>query len=357
MTKQTIQRAYETVHPDDAARERMLEKLLSASTRLPERECKLYKQAWKIAVVIAAALCMIGCAAVYVLRLQDMKIAETTGTKYYNAKGELAEPTEVTKNVLSMHGLSGTPTYLAHQEWYVFLESYDPEGKLFLEAEENPIEIPEAYEAYDVYNQEMMDKVDEIAEKYGLNLLGALAVFQRWESDIFYEALGIDTLLAPGGEAVIEDSSGYFYEAGNFKTEFHMTMPKKNGNCPYEMLNTIYYSKAENFDMLYFGVDETENWKQWDYTTAQGAEVLIAFSPSTRGAVIICNREDALIYVHVDAYHQSGYDWETNTYTDIAYMTRRQLEQVADALDFGLTVHDVDMELARSKLAKFMNEE
>lgn len=306
------------------------------------------KRGLLVAAVIALAALLVGCAVVYALRLQDLKIAETDMEipAHFNEAGERVESTQVSGQVLTLHGLEGSSAYLAHQEWFAFLESYDPDGTLLAAAEENPVDIPEAYEAYSVYTQEMMDKVDEIAQKYDLKLLGAFAPFQRYERDVFYEALGIDSLLVPGSEAVIaQEASGYFYEGGNFSVDFTMTMPEEEGQWSYEMRNSMYYSKTDYFDRVYLTLGDLDDWEQWNYTTKNGSDVLIVQHKDGGNAWIFCAREDAVIAVRVEG--------ECPKEDTTVRMTGEQVERIVDEIDFSLVVGDVDIDIAREKLEKF----
>ena len=310
---------------------------------------------WLIAAIIAAMVFMMGCAVAYYLRLQEMKIADTAGTQYIDEHGKLVISDDSGRTVITLHGINGSPTFLAAQEWYLFTENYDVDGQKYMDAEQNPIEIPEAYEGYSIYNQEMKDKVDEIAQKYNLDLLGAFAPFQKSERRIFYEATGIDSLLIPDSTATVEKESGYFYEAGNFKVDFHMKMTDSNDAWPYTMLNTIYYSEADNFDRVYFVTDGLQKWDQWSYTTAGGQEVLIAVNASGYGAKVMYNRDDAMIYVSIENYHVTEWSATDSEPQNAIAMTKEQLEQVVDQIDFSLVVQQVNIELAKEKISRFEN--
>jgi len=313
------------------------------------------KRVWLIAAIIAAMVFLMGCGVAWYLSLQQMQIATTAGTQYIDTHGELVISDDAGRSVITVHGTAGSPAFLAAQEWYLFTENYDVDGSKYEAAQENPMEIPEAYEAYSIYNQEMKDKADEIVRTYDLNLLGAFAPFQRSERKVFYEATGIDSLLRPGAAAAIEKESGYFYEAGNFNVEFHMKMTGSNP-WPYDMLNSIYYSKPDNFDRVYFVADSTEKWEQWAYTTSGGAEVLIAVNSTGYGAKAICCREDAMIYVSIENYFVTDWSAEEIGPENTVFMTREQLEQVVDQIDFSLAVESVDMTLAKEKLSRFQTE-
>ena len=313
------------------------------------------KRSWIIAAIIVAMVFMMGCGVAWYLSLQQMQIATTAGTQYIDAHGELQISDDAGRSVITVHGTAGSPAFLAAQEWYLFTENYDVDGTKYEEAQEYPLEIPEAYEAYSIYNQEMKDKVDEIVGKYDLNLLGAFAPFQRSERRVFHEATGIDSLLRPGSTATIDKESGYFYEAGNFKVEFNMKMTGSN-QWPYTMLNSIYYSKPNNFDRVYFVADSTEKWEQWAYTTSSGEEVLIAVNATGYGAKAICCREDAMIYVSIENYFVTDWSAEEIGPENTVFMSREQLENVVDQIDFSLAVDSVDIALAKEKLSRFQME-
>lgn len=309
-----------------------------------------------IAALIALMLLLVGCTAL-IWNLRQMRIAEIHNEEmtFVDFHGNLATSPEYSYEVFSLHGLQGTPTYLAHQEWFDFQETYDPDGTLMIAADNKPMDVPEAYEAYNPYTQEMIDKIDEIVKKYNLKLLGAFAPFQRWETEIFRKATGIDTFLVENSPAQIELGSGYFYEGGNFSLTFDMTMPKEDGAWPYPMLNSVYYSKADYFDRVYWAIGDTTRWEQWSYTTKSGHTLLILSYKDGGDARIFHMRDDAIITYSIEG--QYGYDYNniTNEYETVIYMTKDQLKQIVDQLDFSLRVDNVDIAYAKENLERFIH--
>ena len=71
------------------------------------------KRIWLIAAIIALILCLVGCAVIYVLSLEDMAFGNSV-QEYYDGSTE-----EVT--LLSLQGIKGTPGYQATKEWYAWL--------------------------------------------------------------------------------------------------------------------------------------------------------------------------------------------------------------------------------------------
>ena len=349
MKRRSVVRAYENICPDEEARERMLKNILLSSEIPPagkdERLMKKKMRPMMLVAIIAAAIMLMG-SAVVVMTLQDLKIGEHSYKEesYIDDLENNVGETEFVQEILSLHGIVNTPTYLAHQEWFEFYEEYRANHELT--KEENYFIPPEKYHAYFVFNQEMMDKVDEIAAKYNLKLLGAVADFQREESNVFYQAVGVDSYLKTNSVAVIVNESGYFYQEGNFKVEFDLIMPDKEQYWALPVYGSIYYSECDNFDTISFYINDPDNIEQWNYVTNAGDELLIINSESKGYALVFCVRSDAVIYIRLQTAYPSPDAPDTT-------MTARQIEQIAEQFDYTLKVETVDMDLAREKLEYF----
>ena len=124
------------------------------------------RKLWLIAAVIALALLLVGCAVVYVLRLQDMAFGQETQEAF---EGDIRNRT-----LLSLQGVKGTPGYQATKEWYEWLQTYDTDMSIYHSEEAFSEDFGDDYYAYNLYTREMKDKLDEICAKYHLNLLGKM---------------------------------------------------------------------------------------------------------------------------------------------------------------------------------------
>lgn len=348
MKRQSVRNAYRNIRPSDEAKERMLQNIL-LSSEIPsagkdERIVRKKMKPLVIAAIIAAMIMLMGCAVV-VITMQDLKLGERTSKgEILDSEGNVLVERELVQHVLSLHGMINSPTYLAHQEWFEFYEEYSENHEIT--EEENFFVPPEEYQAYPVYNQELMDKVDEIAEKYSLKLLGACAYFQRWESDIFYLATGVESYLTPDSVATTENQSGYFYQEGNFKVEFDLLMPDGKQYWNHPVYGSIYYSKADNFDTIPFYINDPNNIEQWNYITEAGNELLILYSEFGKYALVFCVNADSMIYIRFDTHYE-------NADGKITHMTKHQIEQIAEQFDYSLKVESVDMDLAKEKLGQF----
>ena len=172
MKEQKIKQAFDSVALTQQEKDALLQNILSASGHRPaERKRTMkYRKTLLIAAIITAMAIFMGCA-VAVLSTKQLKLDEyeTTASAWIDADGERHEATEVTKTVLSFQGLENTPEQKAAKEWYEFCKGYDTDHSIYMAAQ-GKFQAPEEYDAYDVYSQEMVDKLDEIAKKYDLKL-------------------------------------------------------------------------------------------------------------------------------------------------------------------------------------------
>lgn len=110
------------------------------------------RRLWLLAAVISLLLLLVGCAVVYVMRLQELKIGENTviEPEHYGVNWVVIEAEEKTYEILSVQGFADSPNQLAVKEYRNYLESINTDT---------------------VSDDEMAVKQLEIAEKYGLKLL------------------------------------------------------------------------------------------------------------------------------------------------------------------------------------------
>lgn len=346
MMRQQIKEAYDRIDPSREEKDKMLLNILSAASGSEPAERNVtMKRFWKKPVMMAATIALMVIlmgSAVVALKASDMKMGERSYTEaaHFNEDGEIVPETVVTKDVLSLQGIQGSVNQQAAKEWYDFEESYDPDGTLMAAADQSNFQVPDDYQAYFVYNQEMMDKVDEICEKYGLKLAGKQLLVQYYQDEIFYEALGIGGMFRDEAEVKMGSGAGYFYECGNFNFEFDFALTDSNATWNHEVWASMRYNDKEYFDTVYLAVGDVK--EQWNYTCADGTVVLMVnLGDSVR---IFCDREDTFISARI----------ETNWYNDdgsVDTMSKADMELVAEALNFGIQPQKPDMASAEKKLA------
>ena len=300
-----------------------------------------------IAAIVAIMLLLVGCAVVYLLSMQEIKLGEEQATydvyDYDPQTGEavafVGTKTE-TQQVLTLAGLSGTPASQAAQEWFVFRQSYDPDREIQKSMWGNEPEFPEAYYGYGLYSQDMKDKLDEILTKYDLKLRGKKIEFQT--SKLLFQALGVESVLNPDSEAGMQSIYGNYYESGNLDVYFEITLPGEIGNEPEKTRGILYYRPKDCF-IPDTAVLQEAQWEEWNYTTASGDKVLIIRSDDSGSAWIFSDTGRYTASLHLDIIRRIYEETENGTpVAKFDLMSKAQLEQVADAVNFSLEPKLVD---------------
>lgn len=295
-----------------------------------------------VAAAIAAALLLVGCGIVYALRLQDMSIGKASYTQRFDDKGKAIDPVEKSLDIITPYGRSGDAIQQALKEWYEFQESYDPDYLLATNEPDIP-GIPNQYEyTYSCYTQEMVDKVDAIAAKYNLKLLKEWIPFQRYQSDIFLEETGIQSLLLPDSGAQITDMAGMLYLPYNFSMEFELVTENAG-----KLMTSYGYARKDYFPSAFAGGMDIDAYEQWDHTTPGGTKLLLALNSKGQGE-IIAEQENAMIMISIDGNRSLSH----SRYPDASeVMTKAELESVADQFDYSVQPKDVDRAVVEEKLA------
>mgnify|MGYP003303981368 CR=1 FL=1 len=299
-----------------------------------------------IAAIIAMLLMLVGCAVVYVLRMKEIHIGQQQTYQdvfeYDPDTGEAIayigqEP--VTEEVLTLAGIQGSRNYQAAQEWFAFKQEYDPDLSITTELHRNGTvpEFPEEYASYNIYSQEMKDKLDEILKKYDLKLIGKTVPFRTEE--LVCKALGLENILVPGSNAVMNlDYAGY-QECGNLNMDFGVILP----DADLKTQCHIYYMHKDAFTEDVISLGEIETWEEWNYTTASGEEVLIFRSPEDWRGFIFCDMPNYTVTLRYTFIHtQYGNDGDGKMYVDQEIMTDRQIERLADTIDFSIEPQLID---------------
>ena len=283
---------------------------------------------WLVAAVIGLMLLLVGCTVAYVLRLQDLKVAEyrpTTPTVYDENGDVISLPTIAPRTQITLQGANQE----ALAEWNSFCRDYDPDGAIVTANDNNELGIPNPYYIpYGCYSWDMVDKLDEIVQKYDLKLLSPDVGCQSYESSVLFSSLGIVGVFL--GD--VEYLSGYFYPEGTFKIE--LLFQPDTDQWPYKDNSaSYYYSVKEYFDPVYYEVADLESCTQWNYTRSDGRTVLLVMNDEQ--ARIIADLQDALVTV---SFASSKWDGGNKV-----QMTQSALEQISEQFDFSIQPHPADM--------------
>ena len=291
------------------------------------------KRLWLIAAIIAAMVLLMGCAWI-VLRMQDMKLGD--GTVYYDVFSDEGyvgkEPVEM--EVLTFAGVKGSPSYQAAKEWFDFLKIYDPDGKIYSSVWKDLPDFPEEYSAYQLYSQEMKDALDGILQKYNLKPVGSLLEFNTVEN--VCAALEIEKFTVDANGVQTNITGGYPFENGNFMLSLDIKLPDDTASQVCRTQGQINWYRKDCLSPDHIYLDDIEQWKEWNYKTAAGNDVLIIRSDSDWRAWVICEREEAMLILRLTSRIDLGYNEDGSKHWGYLEMTDRQLEMVADTIDFGI---------------------
>jgi hypothetical protein len=207
--------------------------------------------------------------------------------------------------LISLAGYQGSPEAEALREWNDFLKNYDT-GHEILNALGNGVFVAEGREdwsMYGVYSYEMGEKLDEIAEKYGLKLHSEVN-FVDYEELIYCVGSFMD---ASGG--------GYIYEDGSFQFEGDAELADF-GTVDFQLMRRV----KGTFDETYLNVGQLEDYEEWQYVTSGGEPVLLEIG-SQQTSLIFTEGEECFIAINVLAGLEDG-------------LTKSGLQELADKIDF-----------------------
>ena len=298
-----------------------------------------------LAAVIALLLLLVGCAAVYVLKMEHVKISSGTAQQDYSLVDGVyvKDPHTINTTTLSMAGLKGSNAYKACADFYAFKTKYTTDGEEMGKAGT----LPEGY--WDTYGDVMDAKAQELAEQYGLKPEGQALTFRTLRS--MCDALGVERFARDNPDVSIDINQGFCRDSGNFFVLLSFAFPEDQG---YEVTQTngaLYWNRQDTFSQEYFTLEDRGDWVERNYTTSAGNTVLILTSPSQERGYILCDRGDALMTVWLDVNPEFLSENAGVVSAEYQHMTDKQLDMVADALDFAIqpkvpTQADVDAQAA-----------
>lgn len=290
-----------------------------------------------LAAVIALLLLLVGCAAVYVLKMEHVKISSGTDQRDYSLVDGVyvKDPHTVDTTTLSMAGLKGSNAYKACADFY----AYETELRA------NKSESGD----WTGYSDALNAKAQELAEQYGLKPEGQALTFRTLRS--MCDALSVERFVRDSQDVSIDIDQGFCRDNGNFFVLLRFAFPEDQG---YEVTYTsgaLYWNRQDTFSREYFTLEDRGDWVERNYTTSAGNTVLILTSPSQERGYIICDRGDALMTVWLDANPELLSEDAGVVSAEYLHMTDAQLDMVADALDFAIqpnipTQADVDAQAA-----------
>ena len=278
----------------------------------PSSKKLISKKLWLIAAIIALILLLVGCAIVYVLSLQDLKIGENTVTEpeHYGANWVVIEAKEKTYEFLSVQGFADSPNQQAVREYRDYLDSINRDA---------------------VTDEEKDIKRFEIAEKYGLKLLSEGISIHYLQGGALPDKLRFSNFCMDRPYAQMHYVSGRFHREGNFL--IHLNIEPVDGllDWPYFIQTDYRYYAKDYFVYDYISVEHLDSFQEWEYTMPDGKPALLALGKED--ALIIAERENGTFCVHFDSR------------TGIDTIDKETLEKIADLFDFSFVPSLSDEEM------------
>ena len=293
-----------------------------------------------VAALIAMMLLLVGCAVVYVLKMERLKIAEATSQRAYSLVDGIyvEDPHTVNTSTLTLAGLEGSNAYKANKEYYTYkrerreeLLQMGVQGKL-----------PKGYWSSTAYQDDLNRKAQELAEQYGLKPEGSLLEFRTVRN--LCDALCVERFVRESEFISADIIGGACYDSGNFQLSIDFRFPDDQG---YEVISTngtLHWNRTDSFSRDYVTIEESGDWSEWNYITKSGTEVLILYSPSQEASYIICDRGEALMSLEIVGNIELLSEIDGVVSAEYKRMTKQQLEMVADTIDFSIQPRIVTQE-------------
>ncbi len=233
-------------------------------------------------VMLAAALCLLTVFATAVFAanlfgLRDLLI--NTGDPEIESE-------------ISLSGYTDSREYMAASEWLAFVKSYDPDGTILEQViqDGSDVSIDDRYMHYNVYTQEMADRLDEIAAKYGLSLYGGMM------------PEGVDAIAA---EIVVNDReefsdkayntviTGYMYDCGTFQYDGIFNPAYGRLSVDYQLRRSV----KGVFDTVILNIGDIDDYQEQVITTDSGLELAAAVSEYK--SVLIAESDSCFVCINV----------------------------------------------------------
>lgn len=275
---------------------------------LEKKSKKRNRKSFRTAIGIAAA-----CICIFLLPLGVLaaKWFHIGGLILPEGNHDITHETDISVSdtaVISLSGYIDSPEAQALAEWNSFLEEYDKDYAIRDQIGNEPLEGSRIdWSFYGIYTQEMGEKLDEIAKKYGLKLHTECNVINQEE------------LMKRVGGCFMDKEAltwAYMYEDGYFHVEGDVKLPD-SVTVEIQMIRCV----KGTFNDVVLGIENVDEYTEWQYLSDCGESVLLGLAPSK--ALIFADFEDCFVSVNVLCGSESG-------------MTKESLQELANMIDFSI---------------------
>lgn len=224
------------------------------------------------------------------------------------------------KDFIGLSGFQESAEAQALGEWREFLDEYDPDQKIIGEIGNAWTGFEEKYGQYNVYTQEMADKLEEIVQKYNLKLHTEMIVIDNNE---LADYVGGEFL---GKDIDISDGLPYLYENGTLNFEGD-AMYGESGSISFQCRRSV----KGTFDEVVLHIGNIDEYQEFQYISACGEPVILALSAGK--SLIFADFDQCFILLNILEGSETG-------------ITEEILKEIADEFDFTVLkdVRKPDME-------------
>lgn len=263
-----------------------------------EKRKKKKQLTWVMYSTVAACICLL-----VVLHVSAM------ANNWFGIRNLFVPDPNNKYNLISLSGYQESPEAEALREWNEFLENYDTDHKILDELGNDVfvVEGREDWSMYSVYSYEMGEKLDEIANKYGLKLHNEVNIINM--DELMYRVGGNFMDTVKGG--------AYIYEDGSFHFEGDVELDGY-GTIDFQLMRKV----KGTFDETYLNIGEPEDYEEWQYITSCGEPVLLEMGVH-QTSLIFADYEQCFISINVLAGIEDG-------------LTKEDLQKLADQIDFSI---------------------
>lgn len=224
------------------------------------------------------------------------------------------------KDFIGLSGFQESAEAQALGEWREFLDEYDPDQKIIGEIGNAWTGFEEKYGQYNVYTQEMADKLEEIVQKYNLKLHTEMIVIDNNE---LADYVGGEFL---GKDIDISDGLPYLYENGTLHFEGD-AMYGESGSISFQCRRSV----KGTFDEVVLHIGNIDEYQEFRYIAACGEPVVLALSAGK--SLIFADFDQCFVLLNILGGSENG-------------ITEEILKEIADEIDFAVLkdVRKPDME-------------
>ena len=207
-----------------------------------------------VAALIGLMLLLVGCALVYILNLEKVKISTGTDQRDYSlVNGVYVEaPHTVNTMTLTLAGLEGSDAYKACADFYAFKEEYTANGEKMAENDMLPADY------WETYSDVMNAKAQELAQQYGLKSEGTLLEFRTNRN--FCDAMGVERFVRSNSEISVNFNGGNCYDTGNFWLDLDFVFPEDKGYEVLRSLGVLRWNRKDCFSRDYLTITDSGDW-------------------------------------------------------------------------------------------------